>query len=115
LEAAEQHPDREVRDRVARLLKIIRQQELERRYTAFRADLAGMADHGLAGWEAFRDRVGDGAEARNLFIDMHRVEKKLLAQGGAPKEMSSAIDERATEVQITLRVAPQQLGVGTAA
>lgn len=70
--------DLEIRIRVHHILARIQQSELDARLAAFIADIHGEDDHGLPGWEPYRELVGGGREARRLFVEMIRTEASLL-------------------------------------
>ncbi len=72
------HADLEIRIRVHHILARIQQSELDARLAAFITDVHGEDDHGLPGWEPYRELVGGGREARRLFVEMIRTEASLL-------------------------------------
>jgi hypothetical protein len=73
-------PDPEVRAAARRLVALIDESEFQRRLTAFAADTEGRMGLTLPGWEAFRELIGDGAGARELFVEMQQQEAQLLEQ-----------------------------------
>src|SRR4029078_8047220 len=78
LEAAANHPDREVRYRSQRILRVIRRHHIERRLEAFLSGKDEADDYPLPAWNRFSKRYGDGPEQRNLLVDMQRPDADLL-------------------------------------
>jgi len=74
LREALNHPMPEVRTRCARLLPIAMQHDLEKLIKAFLDDKEGKKPTPLAGWERFKEVAGKDEAARELFVDLHRVE-----------------------------------------
>ncbi len=70
--------DLEIRIRVHHILACVRQSELDARLAEFIADVHGEEDHGLPGWDPYKELVGGGRDARRLFVEMIRTEDSLL-------------------------------------
>lgn len=131
------HRDREIRERVKKLLAPLDQQLLERRIEAFLKSQTLPEDEGkevrYPGWEKLRDRFGDGPDQRKMFAEVFLAESKFLTayeKGGealeayvedavpiwkeAPKEGQSAIAIRAMLAAIEPGTKPEhevQLGI----
>jgi hypothetical protein len=94
LEAATASPDAEVRQRADQVLAVILERDFQARLRAFAVD-GSEAGHGLAGWDRFRQVVGDDKAARQLFIQAQRAEGDLLAAVEAdPAAAGPAFDVR---------------------
>ena len=74
-----QNPDYEIRWRARRVLNCVEEDEFEARLAAFIADVDGKQQYSLPGWKRFRDLVGDGRDARKMFVQMTRAEASLLS------------------------------------
>ncbi len=100
LEAGSRHRDREIRYRSERILTIVRKNDFQRRLEAFAADTRGDKDHGLPGWNSFRDSFGASPTARNLFVEMLRAEPALFQslEAGA-QEAAFALENRTLQLQ----------------
>jgi hypothetical protein len=66
--------DPEVRRRCRELLPAVLEADRLARIDAFVADKEGKREHDLPGWRRFRGVVGDGPEARQLFVEMQKGE-----------------------------------------
>jgi hypothetical protein len=95
LEVAE-GPDPEIRAAARRLIALIDRSEFHRRLEAFAGDEDGSQGLTLPGWELYRERIGDDAAARALFVDMQRQEGALLAAvfDVAPQPLDGLWEER---------------------
>jgi hypothetical protein len=114
LQAAANHPDREVRYRSQRLLGLIRQQDQQRRLQAFLQGRDGQSDDPLPGWSRFRQRYGDDSQARGLFVEMFRADAELLqALEEGPRRAADLLTQRTIQVQQAAQLgAPQQPTLG---
>jgi len=75
LQEGARDPDPEVRRRCEDLLPAVLEADRRARVQAFIADRRGAeTDHGLPGWQRFRQAAGDGAVARQLFVDIQKSE-----------------------------------------
>lgn len=72
-------PDPETRAAARRLVALIDRTEFRHRLDAFAADTEGKLGLTLPGWEQFQKIAGSDANARALFVEMHRQEAALLA------------------------------------
>lgn len=114
LEQGCSHSDREIRFRCERILGIIDELDFQRRLAAF---AVGRDDqHGLPGWDRFREAYGDTAICRSLFADMQRSEPDLMrALEGEPQAVAQAIETRCSELQQLQRLTRQNVALGTIA
>jgi len=114
LEQGKLHADREIRYRCARILTIIDELDFQRRLAAF---AAGRDDeHGLPGWDRYRETFGGSAEARAMFVEMQKAEPDVMhAVEDGPQGVGKAIEIRCTQVQQIQRVARQPVSLGTVA
>lgn len=71
------HSTPEVRMRCSRLLPLAMQHDLEKLIKAFLDDKDGNASV-LAGWERFKQLAGSDDAARELFVDLHRMDTEFL-------------------------------------
>lgn len=104
LEQGITNPDREVRYRSQRALRIIRQQDFLRRLDAFSRSSDSQQDYDLPAWQWFRSLVGDDGDARVLFVEMQRAEPELLAAFAASQATDSAADQAQLAELVDLRV-----------
>jgi hypothetical protein len=110
LEQGVQSNDREVRFRSQHALEIVRQHDFHRRLRAFAAGQDAEETYELPGWTLFRQAVGDGLEARRLFVEMQEAEPKLLQTlERSPERAAEALVDRLEELQQTPRLG-QKLG-----
>jgi hypothetical protein len=70
--------DAEVRMRARRILVMVNQRYFESRLRAFIADVDGKQGVDLPGWSRFQSLAGKSREARELFVEMHRAEPRIL-------------------------------------
>lgn len=95
LTAALDDPDAEVRERARRILDYVLERDFQLRLRAFSADTDGSRGHALPGWDRYRQVIGDGTVARQLFVDMQRTESLLLeAAATAPESAGKLLDAR---------------------
>lgn len=103
LEAAREHPDREIRYRVERILTIVRRNDFQRRLEAFAADNRSEADYGLPGWPIYRDLVGSTPASRALFVEMLRCEPDLFhALASSTQEAVVGLEARVLQLQFEM-------------
>ena len=67
------------------------EEDYQARVDAFEIDRQGKQNQQLPGWERFRKVVGDGSDARVLFVEMQRAESKLLELSAMDPEAGSAM------------------------
>ena len=72
-------PDLEIRMRARRILDGVLRDEFEAGLAAFIAGVDGKEQRRLPGWTRFKDLVGDGRDAREMFARMIRSEGSLLS------------------------------------
>jgi hypothetical protein len=115
LKAAANHPDREVRYRSQRVLKLIERHDVQRRLDDFLSGKEGAGDQ-LPGWSRFRKAYGDDAQARALFVSIQRAEPELMqALQEGPRVAAEAVGQRANQHHQTLQAGNQQLSMGQVA
>jgi hypothetical protein len=113
LEEARQHPDREIRYRVRRVLSIVQELDFQRRLAAFAAGRSS-DEHGLPGWELFREHYGADPETRSLFVDMQKAEPEVMrAVEDGPEGTGKVIETRCLELQQAQRVTRRQIPLGS--
>lgn len=114
VEAAVQHPDREVRYRAERVLGRIRQNDLQRRLDAFLAGKEATDDYQLPGWKRFKKAFGDGDSARKIFVDLTKSDAEMLqALETNPKGLTELVATRITQNQQMMQFGGgNQLGFG---
>lgn len=83
--------DAEIRERCRRVLVGVLEEDYQARVDAFAADRQGSKEHDLPGWDRYRQVVGDGSSARELFVEMQRAESKLLECAAADAEAAGAL------------------------
>ena len=112
LQEGRQHPDREIRYRCERIISIVEELDFQRRLTSFSA---GRSDgHDLPGWERYRERFGDDAEIRALFVEMQEAESELMvAIENGPQGVSRAADTRCLVLQQAQRAGGQPTSLGS--
>lgn len=95
--------DPEVQARCRRILEVVFEVDFRRRLEAFAADEEGKLQHGLPGWERFRELVGESAADRELFVEMQRAEAALMecAQGD-PAKVGELLDARCAWLQVQM-------------
>jgi hypothetical protein len=105
LQQGSNDPDPEIRHRSAHLLAEVEIQDRRRRLDAFIADDGTNRETYLPGWNAFRERIGDGRPARVFFAKIYDSEPELMAAYEAdPSGSVALLDERtiaAAEIQGT--------------
>ncbi len=118
LEEGVQSTDREVSFRCRHALDLVREFDFQRRLRAFAAGQDAQESYELPGWALFRKQVGDGLEARRLFVEMQQAEPRLLqAVDRAPERVVEALVDRVEEIQQTARSGqkPESASLGTIA
>ena len=118
LEEGVQSTDREVSFRCRHALDLVREFDFQRRLRAFAAGQDAQESYELPGWALFRKQVGDGLEARRLFVEMQQAEPRLLqAVDRAPERVVEALVDRVEEIQQTARGGqkPEAASLGTIA
>lgn len=99
LEAGLKDPDPEVRRRCRWVLQDVLQADYHKRLEAFVADTEGRQQHDLPGWDRYRQIVGTGRPARELFIQMQKAEYGLLISAAAgPQPAADALRLRLRQV-----------------
>lgn len=112
LEEGLQSTDREVRFRSQHALNIIREHDFQRRLRVFAAGQDAQETYELPGWTLFRTEVGDGLEARRLFVEMQQAEPQLLQTlERAPEKAAEMLVQRLDELQREARAGQNQLSV----
>ena len=100
LEEGVQSSDREMSFRSRHALDIVREHDFQRRLRAFAAGQDAQETYELPGWALFRKEVGDGLEARRLFVEMQQAEPELLqALERSPERAVESLVERLEEIQ----------------
>ena len=99
LERGQDHADREIRYRCARVLTRVRQRQRRHRLAAFVAYRDSAHSPDLPGWSRFSQLVGDSARSRALFAKMLESEWDLLARAENPAEISQALSDRCVELE----------------
>ncbi len=118
LEEGVQSADREISFRCRHALDLVREFDFQRRLRAFAAGQDAQESYELPGWALFRKEVGDGLEARRLFVEMQQAEPRLLqALERSPEKVVEALVDRVEEIQQTARGGqkPQAVSLGTIA
>jgi hypothetical protein len=118
LEEGVQSNDREVSFRSRRALDVVREHDFQRRLRAFAAGQDAQETYELPGWAMFRNEVGDGLEARRLFVEMQQAEPQLLqALARSPDKAVEALVDRLEEIQQAPRTGQktQSVSLGTVA
>ncbi len=113
LEAAAEHPDREVRYRSIRILGQIRELDLQRRLDAF---LAGKdaSDYSLPSWSRFGKTYGDDSQTRQLFVELTRADPELLQTlEQSPRQAAELVGQRMTQHQQAMQFGQRQIGLGS--
>ncbi len=112
LEEGLRSTDREVRFRSQHALNIIREHDFQRRLRVFAAGQDAQETYELPGWALFRKEVGDGLEARRLFVEMQQAEPQLLQTlERAPDKAVEMLVQRLDELQREARAGQNQLSV----
>jgi hypothetical protein len=104
LEEGVQSNDREIRYRSEIALEKVRALDFQRRLRAFAAGEDAQENYQLPGWALFRKKVGDGPQARALFVAMQHAEADLLAVvERSPERATEALVLRIEELQYAAR------------
>jgi hypothetical protein len=113
LRQGRQHADREIRYRCERILSMIDELDFHRRLTAF---AAGRDDqHGLPGWDRYRDAFGNDGEARALFVEMQKAEPEIMRAIEDGQGVAKAIEVRCAHLQQLQRATRQPVSLGSLA
>lgn len=114
LEEAALSRNRELRYRSRRLLESVRELEFERQLQMFVQSSGSKSDLLLPGWKRFRDRHGDGGDARQLFVAMQRAEPEIMRKVDTDAEgVSRLINQRAQSLQQARRFQGGNMSVGS--
>jgi hypothetical protein len=104
-------PDREVRYRCLRIMRLIKENDFRRRLQQFaKGDLP---ETPLPGWEKFEKLLGNSSETRDLFVDMQRAEPELMIavdQGAA--STTNALTLRTQKLDVANRIYRYRLTTG---
>jgi hypothetical protein len=117
LEAAGEHPDREVRYRALRILSHIRELDLQRRLESFLSGDEADDEYPLPGWNRFQKVYGDSSRSRQQFVEMQRADAEVLrAIEEGPRSASELLAQRTLEQQQAMQTGGRpQLSFGQAA
>lgn len=117
LEEGVRSNDREVSYRSRLALMLVRENDFQRRLRAFAAGQDAQESYDLPAWPLFRKQVGDGLEARRLFVEMQQAEPDLLqAVERSPDRAIDALVTRLEKIQQAPNGQRQQtLSLGTIA
>ncbi len=92
--------DAEVRARAEKVLRVIIECDFRVRLDAFASDLDGQRHDDLPGWDRYRRALGDGREARALFVAMQCAESRLWdALAARDPSLNTIFAEQCDEVQ----------------
>ncbi len=101
--------DREVQFRSRHALDVVREHDFQRRLRAFAAGQDAQESYELPGWALFRKQVGDGLDARRLFVEMQQAEPALLqAVERSPERAIELLLDRLEELLRQARTAQRQ-------
>ena len=78
LQEAAKSRDAEVRSRARRILAMVNERYFQQRLAAFASDVDDKQGLQLPGWSRFKTLVGKDRPARELFVEMHRAEPRIL-------------------------------------
>ena len=78
LQEAAKSRDAEVRSRARRILALVNERYFQQRLAAFASDVDDKQGLQLPGWSRFKTLVGKDRPARELFVEMHRAEPRIL-------------------------------------
>ncbi|MEX0819115.1 MAG: hypothetical protein WD070_05970 [Pirellulaceae bacterium] len=116
LKVGAESQNREVRHRSAKLLALIAEIDLQRRFERFKRETDPDQDYGLPGWDAYREAVGDSPAARSIFVSMHEDESRLLGQiESHPKQLANALANRCEQLRGQAMFERSQPRLGTSA
>jgi hypothetical protein len=90
LQEATKSRDAEVRSRARRILTTVNERYFQQRLAAFAADVENQQGLDLPGWSRYQTIVGKERPARELFVEMHRAEPRIL---GATESKLESINE----------------------
>ncbi len=78
LQEAVKSRDAEVRSRARRILTTVNERYFQQRLAAFASDVDDKQGLQLPGWSRYQALVGKDRVARDLFVEMHRAEPRIL-------------------------------------
>lgn len=111
-----ENPDREIRYRSAKLLELVSELDLQRRFDLFKNDTDPNQDYGLPGWDSYRGVVGDSPAARAIFVSMHEDESQLLGRiQDPPRALADALSSRCDQLRGQAMFGRVQVRLGTIA
>lgn len=101
LQQGVQSTDREISYRSKHVLKIVNEDDFQRRLRAFASGRGQAASFHLPGWARFAKEVGTGPKARALFVEMQQAEAPMLAASeNNPDEIEKILINRLAELQM---------------
>ncbi|MEO1997058.1 MAG: hypothetical protein ABGZ17_17455 [Planctomycetaceae bacterium] len=111
--------DLEIRIRCQRILDHLDRLDHQRILEAFVRDPTRAPGNQLAGWDRYRQQIGDTAPAQELFVEMHRQEGRLFrAWSARTLDFPLQFERRCQEIQLAYRQAAgaqRQVDVGSVA
>jgi hypothetical protein len=108
-----QHPDREIRYRCLRILALVEENDFQRRLAAF---ATGQDDeHGLPGWQRYREQFGDQAESRAMFVEMQKPSPTSCSRSRPDAGGQQDLEVRCLEIQQTQPFTRQPVSLGSIA
>lgn len=116
LEIGSRNRDREIRYRCERILSLVREKEDADRIDDFVRRYDPKAEYSLNGWNVVRERLGDSAAVRMLYVQMLQSEPEILdAVERGPRVVNEKLNARALSIQQHLQQFPLDFRLGTAA
>lgn len=116
LRVGAESPNREIRYRSKKLLALVSELDLQRRFEQFKNDTDPNQDFGLPGWKSYREVVGDSLAARSIFVSMHEDESQLLGHiEDSPRQLAAAIANRCDQLRGQAMFGRVQVRLGTIA
>ncbi|MBI2479317.1 MAG: hypothetical protein HYV60_11985 [Planctomycetia bacterium] len=116
LEVGAESQNREIRHRSAKLLALVSEIDLQRRFEHFKNATDPEQDYGLPGWDSYRKVAGDSVAARSIFVAMHEDESHLLRQiDDGPKRIADALANRCDQLRGRAMFESVQIRLGTIA
>jgi hypothetical protein len=116
LDEGRTHIDREIRYRCRRIDAVVRENDFQRRLEAFARNKEVGESYELPGWARFHELFGNGAESRELFVEIQKDESnamKSFAEG--PKAVASVLEVRTQQLMQETRVFKNQVSLGSVA
>jgi hypothetical protein len=99
LQEAAKSRDAEVRSRARRILAIVNERYFQQRLAAFASDIDDKRGLQLPGWTRFKTIVGKDRSARDLFVEMHRAEPRILeATESKLESVNELLADRLSEI-----------------